>query len=282
MNVSVVVVDCAVDRHQAAENLEALRTSVNGRARIVVATKTGLAPIASYEATIIGATRGECMRAGLDHLVGIAVLFSDTDTRVDSGWFDAARSAFESGTRLVCGRVGPDATRKKLPVVTACGYALDYGRHCARPYLNAEGHPSANNFGASRSLIDSSAGGPFWKSQFCGDLKVHGITAMPIDGMDAESTKRYTLVGIAVDQMRRGWLHASLQCSHMTQRSRGFRVFLVPLVPMVSMFRLLREPGYRPPLMAWPLIAIGLSAWAVGEGIGYSLHRPPLRKDVFG
>ena len=267
MKLAVVLVDCAEDRIAANANHRALTSDVDGRAPVVTVSRAniGVRSVGGME----GATRGSCFRAGVDAAFELcdpdAVLFTDTNTQIHAGWFDAALAAFGAGAELLAGPVTFDRGRTRS-MVDVAGFVLDYGVHEVSPFTNANGHPSANNFGASARLLGLAGSGDLWKTELCVVADAHLVHAVPVADMAAQSHCRYHFEEMFRDHLRRGHLHASLQRGNMSVTQRLMRVLGTPAVPLLATYRLRDVRLDRAP--AWGLVFVGHVAWAIGEEIG--------------
>ena len=215
------------------------------------------------------------MRIGVDSAPGHAVLFTDTESRVSDDWFDAATAALTSGAQLIGGPVVTNPSGLRRPV-DAAGFALDYGRHATPPFLNAEGHPSANNFGAARALLDAAPSGDLWKSQLCSWAQGHGVETSPVTAMLVTSTKRYTPGSLVLDQLQRGRIHGALRRPTLGIFARLARIIGAPGVPLIAALRLRGSmPSGRRRARTWSITLFGLCGWAIGEAIGYAAGPAP-------
>lgn len=273
----IILIDCAADRRTAEANAERLRDEVAERAHIVVVRRRGLAPLARTDTAGEGDTRGVCLGRALEVSStqnADAVIITDTDTSVAQGWFVAASNAFADGAQLIAGPVRPNVGARRVTSSRTAGFALDYARHVDAPYLNASGHPSANNFGARKKLFDLMRNDDvgetaMWKTAFCAWAHDAGVVTVPVPAMAVVSTKQYRAAEIILDQFARGRLHSSIRSRTMSRTRRAIRVLASPMVPFVSVVRLVRRCDWQPTPSAWPLVFSGLCAWASGEAAGY-------------
>lgn len=288
-SIVIIVIDCADDRCAAAHNLERLRHDVAGRAPIVTVRRTGLSSLAVERKTDEGATRGACLGRALltsTTRTAHAVVVTDTDTEIAPGWYDAAAHAFAEGADLIAGPVRPRNAEEFGRTSTTAGFALDYLCHADPPFLNAAGHPSANNFGARRSLFDDMVANhprtDVWKTEFCDWAHGHGIVTQSVAAMAVVSTKRDRPRKVLVDQFKRGCLHASIRSRTTSTIERIGRILGFAIVPFIGTARIATRSRWQPTPASWPLVFAGLCAWACGEAIGYCAPRLHLGSETFG
>lgn len=287
--IGVVFVDCATDRPRALNNFRQLLQEVPEAISIVVVRRTGVETFTDSQlagrARFVDArakTRGEAQRLGCEAMTENCVLFTDSNSRVSSGWFRAASAAFDSGAGLIGGPVMQDNDRPRR-LCDDAGFLLDYAVHSTAPYLNAEGHPSANNFGVARSLIELMAPGDLWKSALCRKAHQAGVVTSSTPAMVTTSTIHYRLRSVLSDQARRGRQHAALRRTEIGKPEVLIRILGAPLVPFVGTWRLARRAKVRSVLSPVRIaVFLGLCGWAAGEVLGYSDRTDAGRLGVFG
>lgn len=218
---------------------------------------------------------GEARNLGADHATGVILAFLDDDCEAEPDWLENALAGIESGAAMVGGPIL--GTRPFRPVATADNILSFTDQGVGRPDGRAEYIPACN---MAISLADFREAGGFPSAPilpaedifFCERVK-----ACRSDGLEFVNLMRIRHAGRgSLDEFCRhqshfGYYRALLNIRlEPIHRSLGRYAVMIPAVMMkrllyvkVQALRWNRR-GLLVMLFLWPLLLIGLGAWASG------------------
>lgn len=284
---SIVVANAYAEAGRVDGALSALGRELVPDDEVVVVGAAG-AVRPTPRVTVIAAppssTRGSMYALGLAASRHPLVAFTDTATEVLPGWRAAAAAAFEQGAAVVGGPVLPAATDSLL---TAAGFAVEYGPHSTPPFTSASGDVAANNVAYRRDALDAvlRPGEDVWKAVVDARLRRRGQGPQVVEAMRVRSTKAYGWADLLGVRVAHGRLYAAQRSETWPAPHRLVAavacVGLTPLAYCRLAARAGRAQGRRRAfLRATPLVFMALASWSVGEAAGYLLG-PSLGSEVF-
>ena len=275
---SVVIVNVERDRSSVDDALRALSREVVDGDQVVWVDAGGIScdlREADRVAAPSGLGRGDLYGLGLQVARHELVAFTDSATRLEPGWRSAAMAAFATGAGVVGGPVLPGDLRSTLD---AAGFLVEYGPHAVPPFVSATGDVAANNVAYRRSVLVSVVpqGGAVWKTVVNGRLRERGTGPAVAPGMRVVVTKRYAWGDVGRGRVAAGRLYGAQRGASWSVTHRAAAALGCAALPFLAYGRLVRrvatEPALRRALVrSSPVVLLALTAWSMGEALGYLL-----------
>ena len=273
MTLSIVVADAATDPAAAVRCLDALTAEVAGEDEVIWVRSDGRAPPGVRAGVTPGSSRGSFYGAGLSDARQPFVAFTDASTAPLPGWRAAAVAALDGGASVVGGPVLPHGA---CSATCFAGFVAEYGPHAVPPFLSAGGDVAANNVAYERRvLVDVvGEGGDVWKSLVNGRLAARGYRPVVADGMRVESVKHYGWRDVTATRVAHGRLYGSQRAATWSVPRRWATATAAVAVPALAFCRLRsamrRDEALRRRFTSSaPLVLVAVTAWALGESVGY-------------
>ena len=244
----VIVVSGRFDRET-----ESARTAISGARWIEIE-----APVTEQRAWEAGFAVARCP----------IVAFAQARCRYEPGWAEAVLSAEIGPGRVAAGPVSPAPA---LGLRALASYLCDYGAF-ADPEGRGGGAVASNNLAFHRSDLARIADGRgLWKPRLMGSENLKPIW---MTGMRAEVRPPESILAAALARYRRGRAFAAFRASRWPRIGAILAGCGCPILPILLMARLvadryLRRHYPRAFGAGAPWIAGLLTAWSIGEMVGY-------------
>ncbi len=205
--------------------------------------------------------RGEIVAVIEDHVI------------VPADWAQKMLAAHQEGAMIVGGSVD-NAARDRL--VDWAAFLCEYS-HCLAPPAGPAKWLAGNNVSYRQSLLErfcDAIGQERWEDHLHNTMRRAGVTLESRPDIRVGHKKHYTIA----EYLFQRYVYARSYAGMKVQRAGIFQRFIYGLatlaLPMLLIFRIvarvLRAGRYRRELVtSLPLLALFVSAWAVGEAIGY-------------
>jgi hypothetical protein len=214
---------------------------------------------------------------GLGSAAGDWVALTEDNCIADPEWLDRLRGHVGRGMAVIGGIVGNAATTR---AVDAGAYFAEYGffgpGERARPTALATGA----NVVYRRDLVPRVAAwarAGEWEDVIHGRLAAEGIRFEVAPDAVVRQQLAYTLGGFARDRFQHGYGFATVRVRGFFPVRRLVWAVGAGLLPGVLVARIWRSSGRHQPmefLRALPFTLLFLTAWSVGESVGYLRGAP--------
>jgi hypothetical protein len=205
---------------------------------------------------------------------GEIVAITDATCAIDSRWVSAVLAAHENSHPIVGGAVEPG---ELASLVDWAGYFCDYGAFMYPLCSDVVPHVPGINISMKRWALDKGRAfveGKFWKAFWCKELKGEGYRLRMDPSMLVYYRRSFSLWSLLRARFDHGRCFAGMRLAQFTPWQRWLYVLASPLLPWVFCFRFLRTllPKRRHVcylVFSFPVIALAMVAWALGEFCGY-------------
>ncbi len=215
---------------------------------------------------------GTARNLGIDAATGEVLAFIDADCRAEPGWLAGLADAQRAGHRIVGGAIDCDNPLRDR--IGWAGYLAEFREFIPQRPRRFVAHLPTANIAYHRTVFDEFGrfDGRFYPQEdlvFNQALQRQGQRILFDPTIRVRHRHRSTLAGFLGHQHRIGRATASVL------RDRGgagacIAFLALPALPLVKFFRTLtvfiryRRAAALRPLLAWPLLALGLCWWGGG------------------
>ncbi|MEO5800817.1 MAG: hypothetical protein ABIZ70_10625 [Gemmatimonadales bacterium] len=227
------------------------------------------------------ATIPELRGAGLTAARGDWVALTEDNCLATPNWLVELSAGFSGDATVVGGTMGN--AHPGRPVDSGAAFA-EYGFFGPDQPAAAPGAAplvTGANVAYHRSLVGQVAEWAVagaWEDVIHGRLAVQGAVFRVMRRAVIEQNLHYRLADFCVDRYQHGRDYARVRSSGLAPLSRIAHAAATPLLPPLLTSRVWRSAGRTAPasfLRALPFTLAFLSAWAVGEAVGYLVPRSP-------
>lgn len=272
-NVAALLEVCLASLHaqEAAAQLETIVVSNYEAAGSCVASFPSVTHVAMPPGTTVPALRAR----GLAEATGTLVTLTEDNVRFDAGWSRAVQEAVAGGHSLVGGTV------EQVPGASASDWAVylyEYGRYMAPQQAGPVAQLPGNNVTYARNVLEALK-----------DTYAAGFYEVFVHEEAQRRGYRLQMVPDALVHHIQTYHPRTVvrQCYHHGRGFAGMRVAQQPwprrlvmacgalVLPVLLPFRIItrawRTKRHRRALVrAIPYLILYMSAWALGEGVGYA------------
>ena len=216
----------------------------------------------------------QLLGAALARARGEILAITDASCAVDKGWVAAILAAHAAPHLVVGGRVEPD---RLSSLVDWAAYFYDYGRFMSPLAAGVARLVPGVNISLKRQALTQGRAfveGEFWKGHWCWHLQAQGISLYLEPAMVVFYRKSFTFWPFLRRWFDHGHCFAGMRVAQLSGMERCVYLVGSPLLPIVFCWRFLKEVlpkrrHLRRLVLAFPLIALAMVSWALGEFIGY-------------
>lgn len=218
-----------------------------------------LADIPELRGIGLGAARGEWAALTEDHCLP------------GPGWLSGLVAAFQGGADVAGGPMGNARTDR---MVDRGAFYAEYGFFAA-PDPGGEGPLTAANVAYGPAVLSQVAQWMTdgeWENVVHARLRAQGRESHFVPSALVRQNGTYDLRGFVHDRFQHGRDYARVRLRETRGRGRLVRLLTTPLLPPLLLWRVSRRaaPGEVTPFVtALPATAAFLTAWSVGEAVGY-------------